>query len=186
MDKFIGIYENSFDDAFCSGLISYFEKAPKEQLLNRQDFEGVEKTTKDDTMLFLDRNANTEEFLDTFDSVFWNVGYSMYSNNFAILKKHARHIVLEHKLQKTKPGEGYHAWHCESDNKNISHRVLAWMVYLNNVEEGGETEFLYQHLRIKPKKGTLLIWPTGFTHTHRGNPPLIGDKYVLTGWVVYE
>ena len=59
------------------------------------------------------------------------------------------------------------------------------MIYLNDVEEGGETEFLYQSIRVAPKAGTLLIWPAGFTHTHRGNPPLSGDKYIATGWVQY-
>jgi hypothetical protein len=56
------------------------------------------------------------------------------------------------------------------------------MLYLNDVEDGGETEFLYQRMRVKPKQGTLLIWPAGFTHTHRGNPPLSNNKYVITGW----
>ena len=57
------------------------------------------------------------------------------------------------------------------------------MIYLNDVEEGGETEFLYQKIRIKPKSNMGLIWPGGFTHTHRGNPPLSGTKYILTGWI---
>ena len=58
---------------------------------------------------------------------------------------------------------------------------MAWMVYLNDVEEGGETEFLYQKRKVKPKKGTILIWPGGYTHLHRGNPPM-SDKYIATGW----
>ena len=57
------------------------------------------------------------------------------------------------------------------------------MLYLNTVEEGGETEFLYQSVRFKPVKNTLLIWPAGYTHTHRGNPPLSNEKYIVTGWV---
>ena len=57
------------------------------------------------------------------------------------------------------------------------------MLYLNSVTEGGETEFLYQKRRIKPQQGRLLIFPAGFTHTHRGNPPLSGNKYILTSWV---
>jgi hypothetical protein len=76
-------------------------------------------------------------------------------------------------------------WHYESDNRETCHRLLAWMVYLNDVEEGGETEFLYQHKRIKPKQGTLVIWPASFTHTHRGNSPLSNVKYVVTGWTEF-
>ena len=56
------------------------------------------------------------------------------------------------------------------------------MIYLNDVEEGGETEWLYQQLKIKPKKNTAVIWPGSFTHLHRGNPPISGTKYILTGW----
>ena len=85
-------------------------------------------------------------------------------------------------LQKTEPLEGYHIFHCENSNWAYRHRVLAWMIYLNDVEEGGETEWLYQQLKIKPKKNTAAIWPGSFTHLHRGNPPISGTKYVLTGW----
>ena len=47
-------------------------------------------------------------------------------------------------------------------------RALAWMVYLNDVEEGGETEFLYQQLKIKPSKGRVVIWPrTIYSPTQR-------------------
>ena len=59
------------------------------------------------------------------------------------------------------------------------------MVYLNDDCEGGETEFNYLSKRVKPKKGTLLMWPTGFTHTHRGGMVVSGNKYILTGWIYY-
>ena len=42
--------------------------------------------------------------------------------------------------------------------------------------------FLYQKRKFKPQKGDVLIWPGGFTHLHRGNPPTSGDKYICTGW----
>ena len=42
-----------------------------------------------------------------------------------------------------------------------------------------------KHLRVKPKQGTLVIWPAAFTHTHRGNPPLSNDKYIVTGWTEF-
>ena len=47
--------------------------------------------------------------------------------------------------------------------------------------DGGETEFIYQQKRFKAEKGTVLIWPAGYTHMHRGNPPL-SNKYIATGW----
>ena len=53
---------------------------------------------------------------------------------------------------------------------------------LESPKKGGETEFLYQSMRIEPEVGKLLIWPAGFTHKHRGNPPLEGQKTYMTGW----
>jgi hypothetical protein len=63
---------------------------------------------------------------------------------------------------------------------------MAFMLYLNTIESGGETEFLHQRLKFKPNQGDFLLWPAGYTHTHRGDPPFSGDKYILTGWVEFE
>ena len=85
---------------------------------------------------------------------------------------------------------GYPYWHCESYPKDALcdtlHRTVLWTIYLNDNFEEGETEFLYQHKKIKPKTGSLLIAPTAFTHTHRGNKPINGDKYIATSWVLFQ
>ena len=85
-------------------------------------------------------------------------------------------------LQKTMPTEGYHGWHSETNNIACASRTLVWAVYFNDVEEGGETEFLYQKQKIIPKAGRVLIFPGAFTHLHRGNPPYEA-KYIATGWL---
>ena len=84
---------------------------------------------------------------------------------------------------------GYPHWHCEiSPEESFEglHRLVLWMYYLNDVQAGGETEFYFQKLRIRPTKGTVVIAPAGFTHTHRGNTPLSGDKYIITSWLLYN
>ena len=86
------------------------------------------------------------------------------------------------KFQHTPEGGGYHTWHYEAMGLSHSPRVLTWMIYLNEGFEGGETEFLDQKRRVKPTTGTVMIWPAGYTHTHKGNLVLSGDKYILTGW----
>lgn len=91
-------------------------------------------------------------------------------------------VIPTIRVQKTVPGGGYHTWHCENNSFYFSSRYITWMIYLNDVSGGGETEFLYQGVRFNPTKGTLLLWPCSYTHVHRGNPPLSQDKYILTGW----
>ncbi len=92
----------------------------------------------------------------------------------------------------TKGQGGYHHWHSEhyphpddASQKSL-HRVLLWLVYLNDIEEGGETEFFYQNAKVKPKKGSLVLAPVNFTHTHRGCVPISSDKYVLASWMMYN
>jgi hypothetical protein len=85
---------------------------------------------------------------------------------------------------------GYPYWHCElypkADNGETLHRVVLWTIYLNDGFGEGETEFLYQGRRIVPKAGSLLIAPTAFTHTHRGNMPKGGNKYIATSWILFN
>ncbi|MDW7550506.1 2OG-Fe(II) oxygenase [Pseudoalteromonas peptidolytica] len=85
---------------------------------------------------------------------------------------------------------GYPYWHSEvypqHDHNEALHRVLLFMFYLNDVEEGGETEFYYQQRKIAPVKGSMVIAPGYFTHTHRGNIPISNDKYILTSWVLFN
>ena len=84
-------------------------------------------------------------------------------------------------IQYYKPGGGYKKYHCERSSSN-NNRHLVFMTYLNNVTEGGETEFKLQNLKIKAEKGKTVIWPSDWTHTHRGIVSNTQEKYIITGW----
>ncbi|MGY0799763.1 2OG-Fe(II) oxygenase [Lysobacter sp. A286] len=85
---------------------------------------------------------------------------------------------------------GYPYWHCElyprDQHAETLHRHLLWTVYLNDGFEQGETEFLYQRRKVAPRTGSLLIAPAAFTHTHRGNRPVGGDKVIATSWILFQ
>ena len=85
---------------------------------------------------------------------------------------------------------GYPGWHCEQSpgdpQAEALHRTLLWTVYLNEGFGAGETEFFHQQRKIVPRTGSLLIAPTAFTHTHRGNRPTGQDKYIATSWVLFQ
>ena len=91
------------------------------------------------------------------------------------------------KLQKYKPKEGYFALHCENEGPNAGlERILAWMIYLNDVTEGGHTRFPNQNRKFQPRRGDLLIWPAYFTHTHYGVTSKTQTKYIATGWFIFK
>ena len=84
-------------------------------------------------------------------------------------------------------GGGFFAAHSERNGGvfPMSKRFLVFMTYLNDVTDGGQTEFYYQDLAIQPKKGLTVIWPTDWTHTHRGVTSHTQEKYIITGWLSY-
>jgi len=88
-----------------------------------------------------------------------------------------------YQVQKTSPGEGY-IWHHDSVTINEYTRVLTYIWYLNDVPEGGETEF-YDGTLIQPKRGRMVLFPATWTFMHRGRTPA-SDKYIVTGWMSYK
>ena len=83
-------------------------------------------------------------------------------------------------IQFYKPKGGYKTWHFER-NYDTPERAFAFMTYLNDVPDGG-TEFLYQDLTLKAKKGDTVIWPAEWTHTHKSQISTTHEKYIATGW----
>jgi hypothetical protein len=96
------------------------------------------------------------------------------------------HKCPNFKLQRYFPSEGYFVYHFENDGPNVSNRVLAWMIYLNDVSDGGHTEFPSQKKKYQPRMGDVLLWPAHFTHPHRGITSKSQTKYIATGWFSFK
>jgi prolyl 4-hydroxylase len=88
--------------------------------------------------------------------------------------------IDSYNIQRYLPGQGFKHWHYESTNKSI--RLFVWMVYLNDVEDGG-TEFMFQKHIEPAEQGKLLFFPADWTHTHRGQISYTKTKYIITGWI---
>jgi len=197
LPSFVGVYKNAFSECFCKRAIDQFEYLNElGYCKNRKQWEGgdTKKTRKDDVAMMASEAFNPNDAENDvlrfssvgpeFNTIFWET-YRRYAEEFESLKDLDPHYLYDSKIQKTNPGQGYHVWHCEQGGPHTAKRILAFILYLNDVEEGGETEFLYQRKRVKPETGTLVIFPAAFTHLHRGNPPISGVKYIITGWVEF-
>ena len=90
-------------------------------------------------------------------------------------------------IQRYGPNEGYQDWHCERSQANqpSGTRHLVFLIYLNDIKEGGETEFYYHNFKSKVEKGKVMIWPADWTFTYR-DIPTPEEKFIATGWWNFE
>lgn len=191
-DSLIGIFDNVFSKNYCEAVIDYFHRMEKAGAAHyrsqRKDVKTMMNVQDQSVDLMNYSHLELDELVvndESFENLFWFACYPLYVERVPVLTISDPHFISDMKIQKTRLSEGYHVWHSETTTRAVSNRLMAFSVFLNDVAEGGETEFLYQRKRIAAKQGRLALWPAGYTHVHRGNPPMSGEKYILTGWVQY-
>ena len=188
-DDAVGVFDGFFGDDVINRYLYWFKGLEDAGVTYQRQASTDEKEDESYDSFFgsyYTGSFHIEPCAKQFLDIFWEQVYPRYTRKYGIIDKLEPHNITEIKIQKTKPGEGYHVWHAEHSGSRLTkNRLLVFSLFLNDIEEGGETEFLYLKKRFKPIKDRLLIFPAGFTHTHRGNPPLSGDKYILTGWVEF-
>lgn len=186
-DDFVGIFKGAFTDEFCSQAIKFFDfSEANTNFVQKRNTEFVsDKFLFSSTFFHCEDPQIVRMTKDLSDYFYQALDFCLdrYRMKYNILDGLHSWGVFDLKFQKTAPMQGFHGWHYENVTKLSCSRKLVIQLYLNDVNEGGETEFLYYPKRINAEKGKLLIWPAGFTHTHRGNAPLKDNKYIITSWV---
>lgn len=91
-----------------------------------------------------------------------------------------------YQIQKTTVDDIGYVWHNDffaenRDTNKVATRIATYIWYLNDIEEGGETEFI-DGTKVLPETGKLIIFPSTWTYSHQGHPPKSGNKYICTGW----
>jgi|TARA_R110000772_G_scaffold227335_4_gene338072 hypothetical protein len=187
--EFTGIeeYPNIFEKEYCEEIIKHFNVMAQREVVRPNHGEA----SSDDRVVFDWAHTQGQyhydfSLCDYFYKKIQEVYTAQYMEKYIMLKQSEQHSPKGMSIQRTRPHQGYHSWHAEASDISSSTRVINYMLYLNDVEEGGETEFLYQGKKIIPEQGKVVIFPCGFTFPHRGNPIYKGEKYIITGWYTYD
>ena len=177
-DDLTYIMQNQLDKDFCKHVIEKFDKDDRKApgVIGR----GLDTSMKRSTDLYITKKEGWEEEDDIFykslsknlDSyIDWlSEPYNRFAGNYPSED-------TGYQLQKTEPGEFYKYHHDQ-----MGTRKLTFIWYLNDIIEGGDTEFS-SGLKIKPETGKIVIFPALWPWVHRGNPPKSENKYICTGWV---
>ena len=192
--NFILEIKDAVPKSICENLIDIFEKR-KDLHYEGCTTLGIDYNCKKDTEIFINPDLfETEDFGPLIESILRCLqnGLSKYKTQFSVLNENGYvsgiDAICEWRVdycfnfQRYLPNEGYKIFHCESPGVQTSKRVLAWMFYLNDVTDKGGTEFQFQNYVCNAEEGKLVIWPSYWTHYHRGIPSPSQTKYIITGW----
>jgi len=170
----------NIDKSFCDTVINHFKSNIHKAYQGKITYDKIGDIVNKDYKQSLDIDFTDNDLCDAFKPHL-EKAIKEYEKQYKVVSELATYTIVENpKIQYYKKGWGFKSWHCERGwNTN---RMLVWMVFLNDVEDGG-TEFMYQKLKIPARKGLFLMWPSDFTHTHRGIVSKTKEKYILTGWL---
>ena len=195
----IGIFDNVFTEAECKDLINILEEAK----INGETYKGesgqggdtqIKKSTDFNILLNKKYSYASSSVMGKFNNTLSNE----YLDNFPGVEDYYHHRIVNGKtyypllqIQKYDKGSGhYNTWHVEQEDLRTSERVFVFILYLNDVEEGGETGFLIkedgEYIKVKPKTGRLIIHPASWPFIHKGFKPESSDKYILTTWLCWN
>ena len=172
--------------SLCDEIIDFFESNQEKQsvgtLANGTRNDNVKKTT-DITIYPSDTKLETYNSINKYIENLYDC-YVDYLAIWPFLKDILPSVDIgAFNIQRYYKGEHFQEVHTERTSMNTLHRTLAWMTYLNDVEDGGSTSFHHYDLDVKPQKGKTLIWPADWTHAHSGKVVNSGVKYIITGWM---
>jgi hypothetical protein len=182
LNDLIKVYENAFSPELCDFLINFFDE-------NTQLHERIENESKPNfTQLNLTENCKLSPDVDHVHNLIVKNSFDYRNDYYQFIDNRVfpeQHAFEQFRIKKYNPGgEDMFDTHVDVKDHATARRYLSYLWYLNDVEEGGKTVFF--GLSIKPKKGTLVIFPPLWMFPHKGEPPLSGPKYILTGYLHYK
>lgn len=183
-NSFIFEKHDALPAATCAEIVQRFEDAKDEHYVGRTGYRAQpNESLKRSTDLYI---SGKEHWRDVDQWLFQSLAQSLSELSIDLPYFRGQFKDEGYGIQRTEVGEFYH-WHVDGDSRDFGDRQLVAIWYLNDVDgPGGETEFLFQDVKVKPEVGKLVLFPPFWTHQHRGVTLEAGVKYIATTWIVFQ
>ena len=183
MEKWIKTYPKIFSKEECAGLIEWFEILDESKQLVQTKLEGHREFDEVNLNNFREQTLKMQlDVYKRFDDILEKYKQDVKVHEKALPEKSAWE---ELRIKRYRAGIGNFLDHVDTGDYISARRFLVFFLYLNDVAEGGETEFPDLDLTISPECGKLLVFPSIWTYLHRGNVPISNDKYILGSYKHY-
>ena len=184
--NFIGSWK--MQPSICDQIVSYYEENKKKQTQGSHGLGTIKLETKNRRDISIspkELNLKGNEVFNQYFEILFEF-YKDYNKQWPFLSSIVSKLEIgRFNIGKYIKGQHFQKNHTERSGLGSLHRLLAFMTYLNDVEDGGSTYFSHYDLNIKPQKGLTIIWPAEWTHAHKGNIINSGTKYIITGWLTF-
>lgn len=180
----IRLYPNGVPAGLCDELIQTFRDSPDKKPSHIHN--GSAPETRQGLVVMM---TDTDRYRDLRQRLFgcWEQCIYDYGRKDPGLRVmvNGRFLLSHPRLEEVQPGQQF-VWHMDARQNFAATRFLTVLTYLNDVAEGGETQFAMQRISVRPLRGSVLIFPPYWTHMHRGAPPKSGVKYTAGTYAMVE
>src|SRR3989338_4828964 len=187
-NTFICLEDGPIPHNLCDQIVENFKASTSVvdgRVINRDGSHVVNKKAKISIDLDFSKEVGKDSEMDSSLFSLVNLAFQRYVGQFGVLKTFSIYDT-GYFLTRYEKGQGFYDWHIDAGNDATINRLFSCLIYLNDVEEGGETEFFYQKVTIKPVKGRMVLFPAAWTHLHRGTAPVSGDKFIMTTFLTHK
>lgn len=193
--NFIYENDNSLCEELCNDIIELYENEDgkydgltgggvQKKIKNTTDFiipKNNEKWEKIEKCLYKELHKNILKYIEHINCESYNPEFN--NGRDTNIFKNTNLELYYFMVQKYEKHVGEYVYHNDFwVEESSKYRVITFLWYLNDVEEGGETQF-WDSYKIKPKTGKLIMFPSCWTHQHRGLMPKSSNKYIITNWL---
>jgi len=186
----IRVYDNVIPSDQCDMMIDWYESNPS----LRQEgcvYDGTAGTAvRDDSVKICKESSVPHERNDILDIISqrtFDAYRKAFEEGMPFPDPFASPLCLNgYTIRKYNKNEGIFKPHYDVNGSGgTEKRLFAVLMYLNDVDEGGETEFPEWNISVSPKKGRILLFPCNYLFLHQGNVPISHDKYMIAMFIYY-
>lgn len=181
--RYIRTYDHDLDAKLCQQMIGSFAGLERFQMRNGR---GVRRGLEDSAWTELNVSRLSDAaFLGVFRQLI-DRALERYNRDIELAIPIPNSPALANlTLKRYRPGQQEQfQLHFDAIN-HVANRYLVLLWYLNDVEQGGETRFPQLDVAIPARAGRLLMFPPYWMYQHEGRPPLSGDKYILSTYLLF-
>lgn len=182
LKDYIQVYDGALEEGFCANLIDGFERMTD---LQRRNGRGIRPGLDNSAWTEMNVGSMADKAFLGFFLAQIDTYLGRYNASLGLgIPIPSRPKTDRLTLKRYRPGGDAFEPHFDSIDA-FSGRYLVFLWYLNTVAEGGETEFCDLDVKVAPRTGRLLMFPPYWMFQHAGRPPVSGDKYILSTYLMF-